>query len=83
MAAASAAKLISARLVVCPACGREARVVASTSLEVVSRCYACGDVTRTPSAVRPVWSAEAAVREAPLTAPDPAPSGDEEPLAAG
>ena len=56
-------KLISTRLTVCASCGHEARVVASTSDEVVSRCYACGDVTRTPHEIRPAWSAAAGIRE--------------------
>jgi hypothetical protein len=55
------AKLISTRLTVCVACGHESRLVASTSEEVISRCYACGDVTRTPLRVHPAWSAEAGI----------------------
>jgi hypothetical protein len=55
-------KLISTRLTVCVACGHESRVVASTSDEVISRCYACGDVTRTPHRVQPAWSATASLR---------------------
>jgi hypothetical protein len=55
-------KLISTRLTVCVACGHESRVVAATSEEVVSRCYACGDVTRTPQHVPPVWSAATGIR---------------------
>ena len=50
------AKLISTRMTVCVACGHESRLVASTSEEVISRCYACGDVTHTPHTVRPAWS---------------------------
>lgn len=57
------AKLISTRLTVCAACGHEARLVASTSEEVVSRCYACGDVTRTPHTIPPAWSAAAGIHE--------------------
>jgi uncharacterized Zn finger protein len=57
------AKLISTRLGICPACGHEARLIAATSDEVLSRCYACGDVTRIPQEVRPAWSVTAAVRE--------------------
>jgi hypothetical protein len=53
------AKLISTRLTVCVACGHESRLVASTSEEVVSRCYACGDLTRTRHQTPPAWSAEA------------------------
>jgi uncharacterized Zn finger protein len=74
------AKLISTRLAVCPVCGREARVIASTSDEVLSRCYACGDVTRTPQPGRVVWSAESAVRETALA--HPAPAAEEETLVA-
>ena len=55
------AKLISTRLTVCVACGHESRLVAATSEEVISRCYACGDVTRTPHPVPPAWSAEAGI----------------------
>ena len=55
------AKLISTRLTVCVACGHESRLVASTSEEVISRCYACGDVTRTPHPIPPAWSAEAGI----------------------
>jgi uncharacterized Zn finger protein len=55
-------KLISTRLTVCVACGHESRVVASTSEEVISRCYACGDVTRTPHRVQPAWSVESGIR---------------------
>jgi pyruvate/2-oxoglutarate dehydrogenase complex dihydrolipoamide dehydrogenase (E3) component len=55
------AKLISTRLTVCVACGHESRLVASTSEEVISRCYACGDVTRTPHPILPAWSAEAGI----------------------
>jgi hypothetical protein len=55
------AKLISTRLTVCAACGHESRLVASTSEEVISRCYACGDVTRAPHPVPPAWSAEAGI----------------------
>ena len=55
------AKLISTRLTVCVACGHESRLVASTSEEVISRCYACGDVTRTPHQIPPAWSAEAGI----------------------
>jgi uncharacterized Zn finger protein len=56
------AKLLSTRLTFCVACGHESRLVAATSEEVISRCYACGDVTRTPHQVRPAWSAEAGIR---------------------
>ncbi|MGA8015189.1 MAG: hypothetical protein WCB85_04650 [Candidatus Dormiibacterota bacterium] len=56
------AKLISTRLGICPVCGHEARLVAATSDEVLSRCYACGDVTRTPQEIQPAWSAADAVR---------------------
>jgi hypothetical protein len=55
------AKLISTRLTVCVACGHESRLVASTSEEVISRCYACGDLTRTPHQIPPAWSAEAGI----------------------
>jgi hypothetical protein len=55
-------KLISTRLTVCVACGHESRLVASTSDEVISRCYACGDVTRRPHRIPPAWSAEAGIR---------------------
>ena len=55
------AKLISTRLTVCAACGHESRLVASTSDEVISRCYACGDVTRTPHRARPAWSVAAGI----------------------
>jgi len=56
------AKLISTRLTVCVACGHESRLVASTSEEVISRCYACGDVTHTPHSITPpAWSAEAGI----------------------
>jgi uncharacterized Zn finger protein len=55
------AKLISTRLTVCVACGHESRLVASTSEEVISRCYACGDLTRTPHQIAPAWSAEAGI----------------------
>ena len=59
----SGAKLISTRLTVCVACGHESRLVASTSEEVISRCYACGDVTHTPHSITPpAWSAEAGIR---------------------
>ena len=56
-------KLISTRLTVCAVCGHEARLVASTSEGVVSRCYACGDITRTPQPVPPAWSAAAGIHE--------------------
>lgn len=76
-------KLISTRLTVCVACGHESRVVASTSEEVVSRCYACGDVTRTPHQIPPAWSVEAGIRghaqgpaaPSPVTPRKPAPAG--------
>ena len=55
------ARLISTRLTVCVACGHESRLVVSTSEEVISRCYACGDVTRTPHPIPPAWSAEAGI----------------------
>jgi hypothetical protein len=55
------ARLISTRLTVCVACGHSSRLVASTSEEVISRCYGCGDVTRTPHQVLPAWSAEAGI----------------------
>ena len=55
------AKLITTRLTVCVACGHESRLVASTSEEVISRCYACGDLTRTPHQIPPAWSAEAGI----------------------
>ena len=61
------AKLISTRLAVCPVCGHEARLVASTSDEVLSRCYACGDVTRTPHHSEPAWSVPEAVQTRTLT----------------
>jgi len=48
-------------LTVCVACGHESRLVASTSEEVISRCYACGDVSRTPHQIPPAWSAEAGI----------------------
>jgi hypothetical protein len=52
----SGTKLISTRLTVCAACGHDSRLVALTSEEVISRCYACGDVTRTPQpTVPPPW----------------------------
>ena len=57
----SGARLISTRLTVCVACGHESRLVASTSAEVISRCYACGDLSRTPQPVPPAWSAEAGI----------------------
>ena len=57
----SGAKLISTRLTVCAACGHESRLVAATSVEVISHCYACGDLTRTPHPVPNAWSAEAGI----------------------
>ena len=57
----SGARLISTRLTVCVACGHESRLVASTSDEVISRCYACGDLSRTPHQIPPAWSAEAGI----------------------
>jgi uncharacterized Zn finger protein len=57
----SGARLISTRLTVCVACGHESRLVASTSDEVISRCYACGDLSRTPHPVPPAWSAKASI----------------------
>ena len=66
-------KLISTRLTVCVACGHEFRVVAATSEEVVSRCYACGDVTRAPHQIPPAWSAEAGVRGHPQVPASTAP----------
>jgi len=81
----AAARLISTRLTVCAACGHEARLIAATSDEVLSRCYACGDVTRTAQRVPQAWSPSAAVRERSLTgihmpAVEP---GRHEPLATG
>ena len=61
------ARLISTRLTVCPVCGHEARLIASTSAEVLSRCYACGDVTRTPSEVATSWAVPAALQARDLT----------------
>jgi hypothetical protein len=55
------ARLISTRMTVCVACGHESRLVASTSDEVISRCYACGDLSRTPHPVPPAWSAGASI----------------------
>jgi len=55
------AKLISTRMTVCVACGHESRLVASTSEEVISRCYACGDVTHTPHTVRQAWSSRGGI----------------------
>ena len=55
------AKLISTRMTVCVACGHESRLVAATSEEVISRCYACGDVTHTPHTVRPAWSSRGGI----------------------
>jgi hypothetical protein len=55
-------RLVSTRLTVCVACGHESRLVASTSEEVISRCYACGDVTRTPREVQAAWSAKDGIR---------------------
>jgi len=51
----STTKLISTRLAVCATCGHDSRLVVLTSEEVISRCYACGDVTRTPQPEAPVW----------------------------
>ncbi len=68
------AKLISTRLGICPVCGHEARLVAATSDEVLSRCYACGDITRTPQEINRAWSASAAVEvqgKAQPAAPEP------------
>jgi len=61
------ARLISTRLTVCPVCGHEARLVAATSDEVLSRCYACGDVTRVPTGSGPPWPVTAAVQTRDLT----------------
>ena len=62
-----AARLISTRLTVCPVCGHEARLVAATSDGVISRCYACGDLTETRRVVGTAWSASAALRGARQT----------------
>lgn len=77
--AMAAARLIATRLTVCPVCGHEARLVASTSDGTISRCYACGDVTDTPRAVGTAWSAAASLRG---TRQIPVP-GDESPVPPG
>jgi uncharacterized Zn finger protein len=56
-------RLVSTRLTICPVCGDETRLIATTSDEVVSRCYRCGDVTRSAPEVARVWSASDAVRQ--------------------
>jgi len=77
----SGAKLISTRLTVCAACGHESRLVAATSVEVISHCYACGDVTRTTHPVPNAWSAEAGISG--HRSPGWRPAGSGEPLPPG
>ncbi|HAW09824.1 MAG TPA: hypothetical protein DCX12_01890 [Chloroflexi bacterium] len=58
-------------------------MVASTSEEVVSRCYACGDVTRTPHQIPPAWSVEAGIRERPQGPASTSPATPRHPATAG